>query len=95
MDFFPGSSPNPLPGDDRGPGLDRLDRSATNLADRYGAGSDQPQPVTPATKKAMQKIFVIFLVVGLAFGALLSVGVVILLNHLGLTGVPARTVPGR
>lgn len=42
-------------------------------------------PSLTAKKKKMQKLFIILLIIGLCLGAIISVGIVILLNEFGLT----------
>lgn len=48
---------------------------------------------TKAVKKQALKWFIILLSIGLVLGGVMSVGVVKLLNQLGLTQKPQRTVP--
>lgn len=46
-----------------------------------------------AAKRQARKWFVILLTIGLVLGGILSVGVVKILNHFGLTAKPERTLP--
>lgn len=76
------------------PGGDRSDPSLQqNFTETYGVGVEAPKSVSPKTKKFMQRIFVVVLLGGLVFGAIVSVGVVIFLNKAGLVGVPNSEAP--
>ncbi len=44
-------------------------------------------------RKTAQRFYLILLVLGLSLGAIASIGVVMLLQRLGLTDVPARVEP--
>ncbi|MEG3861757.1 hypothetical protein [Microcoleus sp. herbarium12] len=66
---------------------DPLDPLQQELDDR---GEGLPKHYHPATKKTLQKLFLILIVVGVVIGGIVSVGVISLLQKTGLTDVPAR-----
>ena len=53
-------------------------------------GEGLPKGYHPATKKTLQKLFLILVVVGVVIGGIVSVGVISLMQKAGLTDVPAR-----
>ncbi|MEG4318103.1 MULTISPECIES: hypothetical protein [unclassified Microcoleus] len=53
-------------------------------------GEGLPKRYHPATKKTLQKLFLILIVVGVVIGGIVSVGVISLMQKAGLTDVPAR-----
>ncbi len=82
------------------PGNDAANVPGNNLkADflqRYGTPVQAPESVSPAGKKLLKKVFVWVLLIGIAVGGLVSVGVAIALQRAGLLGVPdAPDVPAQ
>lgn len=67
--------------------------SQPNLPQRQDQDFGLSPATTKAAKKQARKLFAILLSIGLILGGVLSVGVVKLLNELGLTQKPQRTVP--
>ena len=55
---------------------------------RYGTPVPPPKSVSPAAKKLLNKVFLWVLLIGIAVGGLVSVGVAIALQRAGLLGVP-------
>ena len=53
-------------------------------------GQELPRQYHPATKKTLQKFFIILIVVGAIIGGIVSIGVLSLMQKAGLTNVPAR-----
>ncbi|OCR00689.1 hypothetical protein BCD67_12015 [Oscillatoriales cyanobacterium USR001] len=51
---------------------------------------NSPRNYHPATKKTLQKFFIILVVSGAIIGLFLSIGILKLMKHYGLTNVPAR-----
>jgi len=51
---------------------------------------DLPTNYHPATKKTLQKFFIILVVGGAVVGLLLSIGILKVMKHYGLTNVPPR-----
>ncbi len=76
-------APNPFNSNPSNP-LDPLEQQ---LDDR---GEELPRQYHPATKKTLQKFFLILIVVGVVIGGVLAVGVISLMQKAGLTDVPAR-----
>jgi hypothetical protein len=76
-------APNPFNSNPSNP-LDPLQQEL----DEQGEGL--PKRYHPATKKTLQKLFLILIVVGVVIGGILSVGVLTLMQKAGLTDVPAR-----
>lgn len=76
-------APNPFNSNPSNP-LDPLQQEL----DEQGEGL--PKRYHPATKKTLQKLFLILIVVGVVIGGVLSVGVISLMQKAGLTDVPAR-----
>lgn len=67
--------------------------SQPNLPQRQDQDFGLSPATTKAAKKQARKLFAILLSIGLILGGVLSVGVVKLLNELGLTQKPQRTIP--
>lgn len=78
-------APNPFNSNQSNP-LDPLQQENSELNGDNG----QPRAYHPATKKTLQKLFLILIVIGVAVGGVLSVGVIALMQKAGLTNVPAR-----
>jgi hypothetical protein len=76
-------APNPFNSNPSNP-LDPLDQEV----DEQGEGL--PRQYHPATKKTLQQVFIILVVVGAIIGGILSIGVISLMQKAGLTDVPAR-----
>ena len=76
-------APNPFNSNPSNP-LDPLEQQL----DEQGEGL--PRQYHPATKKTLQKVFIILIVGGAIIGGILSVGVISLMQKAGLTDVPAR-----
>ncbi len=76
-------APNPFNSNPSNP-LDPLEQQL----DEQGEGL--PRQYHPATKKTLQKVFIILVVAGAIIGGILSVGVISLMQRAGLTDVPAR-----
>ncbi len=76
-------APNPFNSNPSNP-LDPLEQQL----DEQGEGL--PRQYHPATKKTLQKVFIILIVAGAIIGGILSVGVISLMQKAGLTDVPAR-----
>ncbi|MGB3264974.1 MAG: hypothetical protein WBA89_13595 [Microcoleus sp.] len=76
-------APNPFNSNPSDP-LDPLDQEVDEQ------GEALPTQYHPATKKTLQKGFLILVVVGVVIGGILSVGVISLMQKAGLTDVPAR-----
>lgn len=49
-----------------------------------------PKAYHPATKKTLQKLFLMLVIGGAIFGGIISIGVISLMQKAGLTNVPAR-----
>ncbi|MEM6502971.1 MAG: hypothetical protein AAF685_14175 [Cyanobacteria bacterium P01_C01_bin.89] len=82
---LPGPS-DPLSGD-RSP-LDPPNDLKADFLQRYGTPVEPPKSVSPAAKKLLNKVFVWVLLIGIAVGGLVSVGIAIALQRAGLLGVP-------
>lgn len=78
--------PNPFNSNPSNP-LDPLNQDPDEL-DEEGEGL--PRRYHPATKKTLQKFFIILIVVGAIIGGVVSIGVISLMQKAGLTTVPAR-----
>jgi hypothetical protein len=78
--------PNPFNSNPSNP-LDPLNQKRDE-ADRENEGL--PKAYHPATKKTLQKLFIILIVGGAIIGGILSIGVITLMQKVGLTDVPAR-----
>ncbi len=76
-------APNPFNSNPSNP-LDPLEQQL----DEQGEGL--PRQYHPATKKTLQKVFIILIVGGAIIGGILSIGVISLMQKAGLTDVPAR-----
>ncbi|MBE9183233.1 hypothetical protein IQ270_00455 [Microcoleus sp. LEGE 07076] len=76
-------APNPFNSNPSDP-LDPLEQEVDEQ------GEPLPRQYHPATKKTLQKVFLILIVVGVVIGGILSVGVISLMQKAGLTDVPAR-----
>ena len=76
-------APNPFNSNPSNP-LDPLEQEL----DEQGEGL--PRQYHPATKKTLQKAFLILIVVGVVIGGIVSVGVISLMQKAGLTDVPVR-----
>ncbi|MEG3979124.1 hypothetical protein QT970_31615 [Microcoleus sp. herbarium8] len=76
-------APNPFNSNPSNP-LDPLDQELDEQ------GQELPSKYHPATKKTLQKGFLILVVIGVVIGGILSVGVISLMQKAGLTDVPAR-----
>ena len=76
-------APNPFNSNPSNP-LDPLEQQL----DEQGEGL--PRQYHPATKKTLQKVFIILVVAGAIIGVILSIGVISLMQKAGLTDVPAR-----
>ncbi|MEG4271783.1 MULTISPECIES: hypothetical protein [unclassified Microcoleus] len=76
-------APNPFNSTPSNP-LDPLDQQVDEQ------GEALPRQYHPATKKTLQKVFIILIVVGAIIGGILSIGVISLMQKAGLTDVPAR-----
>jgi hypothetical protein len=60
------------------------------LQQERSENGDLPKAYHPATKKTLQKLFLILILGGAIFGGILSIGVITLMQKAGLTNVPAR-----
>jgi hypothetical protein len=78
--------PNPFNSNPSNP-LDPLNQKRDE-ADRENGGL--PKAYHPATKKTLQKLFIILIVGGAIIGGILSIAVLSLMQKAGLTDVPAR-----
>jgi hypothetical protein len=78
--------PNPFNSNPSNP-LDPLNQDPDQLDDE---GGELPRRYHPATKKTLQKFFIILIVVGAIIGGIVSIGVLSLMQKAGLTTVPAR-----
>ncbi len=76
-------APNPFNSNPSNP-LDPLEQQLDEQ------GENLPKQYHPATKKTLQKVFIILVVAGAIIGGILSVGVISLMQKAGLTDVPAR-----
>ncbi|MGF1499161.1 MAG: hypothetical protein ACFB8W_20390 [Elainellaceae cyanobacterium] len=67
------------------------DGRSQSLSESNGSGVPKlSEERTQAAKKGAKRLYLILLAVGLAIGALVSVGIVAGLKRLGLTDVPAQ-----
>ncbi len=78
--------PNPFNSNPSNP-LDPLKQEPDRLDDADG---ELPKRYHPATKKTLQKMFIILIVSGAIIGGILSIGVLSLMQKAGLTKVPPR-----
>ncbi|MCU0547644.1 MAG: hypothetical protein MUE44_36710 [Oscillatoriaceae cyanobacterium Prado104] len=78
-------APNPFNSDRPNP-LDPLQQENSE----FNQDNGQPRAYHPATKKTLQKLFLILIVIGVVIGGVLSVGVIALMQKAGLNDVPAR-----
>ena len=76
-------APNPFNSNPSNP-LDPLEQEVDEQ------GQELPRQYHPDTKKTLQKVFIILVVVGAIIGGILSIGVISLMQKAGLTDVPAR-----
>jgi hypothetical protein len=76
-------APNPFNSNPSNP-LDPLEQEVDEQ------GQELPRQYHPATKKTLQKVFLILVIVGAIIGGILSIGVISLMQKAGLTDVPAR-----
>ena len=76
-------APNPFNSNPSNP-LDPLEQEVDEQ------GQELPRQYHPATKKTLQQVFLILVVVGAIIGGILSIGVISLMQKAGLTDVPAR-----
>ena len=53
-----------------------------------------PAKVNEADRKKLKQIYISLILIGLAIGGVLSVGIVVALNHFGLTARPDRVEQG-
>ncbi|MEM9771612.1 MAG: hypothetical protein AAF889_08460 [Cyanobacteria bacterium P01_D01_bin.73] len=85
---------SPLPGpsdpfsNDRSPLNPPGNDLKSEFLQRYAPPVEPPESVSPAAKKLLNKVFVWVLLIGIAVGGLVSVGVAIALQRAGLLGVP-------
>jgi amino acid permease len=78
--------PNPFNSNQQNP-LDPLQQDQSE----FNRENEQlPKAYHPATKKTLQKLFLFLIIIGIAIGGVLSVGVIALMQKAGLTNVPAR-----
>lgn len=68
------------------------------LADRLPKDPDPqeshpPEVLSPGVKRDIRRAFLILLGTGLIIGALTATGVVLVMNHFNLIGVPEQTAP--
>ena len=88
MATFPGPS-DPFSSDRPSPDGGNLGSDLkADFLDRYGTGVEAPQSVSPAAKKLLNQVFVWTLLIGIAVGGVVSVGIAIALQRAGLLGVP-------
>jgi hypothetical protein len=78
--------PNPFNSNPSNP-LDPLQQERSEANSENG---DLPKAYHPATKKTLQKLFLILILGGTIFGGILSIGVITLMQKAGLTNVPTR-----
>ncbi|MEM1427774.1 MAG: hypothetical protein AAGF75_14630 [Cyanobacteria bacterium P01_H01_bin.130] len=91
MSPLPGPS-DPLSGKPTTPSTDPLGNTfKADFIERYGSPVEAPQSVSPAAKKLLNKVFLWVLLIGIAVGGLVSVGIAIALQRAGLLGVPTPT----
>ncbi len=76
-------APNPFNSNPSNP-LDPLEQQLDEQ------GENLPKQYHPATKKTLQKVFIILIVAGAIIGGILSIGVISLMQKAGLTDVPTR-----
>ena len=76
-------APNPFNSNPSNP-LDPLEQQLEEQ------GENLPRQYHPATKKTLQKVFIILVVAGAIIGGILSIGVISLMKKAGLTDVTAR-----
>ncbi|HLO50945.1 MAG TPA: hypothetical protein VK211_21190 [Kamptonema sp.] len=87
MNQLPNQTPDPF---DTNQPSNRFDPQ--NLGNELNSqnGNLSPRGYHPNTKKVLQKVFITLVVVGVIFGGLLSIGILKLMQHYGLTNVPPR-----
>ena len=79
-------APNPFNSNPSNP-LDPLNQDPDRLD---GENGELPKAYHPATKKTLQKLFLMLIVGGAIIGGIVSIGVISLMQKAGLTDVPAR-----
>lgn len=52
-----------------------------------------PETLSPGVKRDLQRAFLILLGTGLAIGILTATGIVLVMNHFNMIGVPEQTAP--
>jgi hypothetical protein len=78
--------PNPFNSNQPNP-LDPLRQENSEFDSENG---QLPKAYHPATKKTLQKLFIMLVVGGAIIGGVLSIGVISLMQRAGLTNVPSR-----
>lgn len=91
MNQLPNQTPDPFNSNQPPNRFDPENRAGNEL-DRPNGNSSRDYH--PATKKTLQKFFIILVVGGAIIGLVLSVGILKLMKHYGLTNVPVREQKG-
>jgi hypothetical protein len=87
MNQLPNQTPDPFNSNQPPNRFDPENRAGNELNSLNGNSS---KSYHPATKKTLQKFFIILVVSGAIFGLVLSIGILKVMKHYGLMNVPVR-----
>jgi hypothetical protein len=87
MNQLPNQTPDPFNSNQPPNRFDPENRAENELDSLNG---NSPKNYHPATKKTLQKFFIILVISGAIFGLVLSIGILKVMKHYGLTNVPVR-----